>query len=146
MKTRLHIVQRAERAAVPVETFEIIYELIDRIKELLEANVPPEVKRTDLGEVRILALFKKEGARQVVGGRVNKGIAKKGSQVELFRSGHFLGNGRLGELQENKIPVDEVGVGHECGMLIDAKDADISVGDIVRIFVEERKPRKLFAK
>ena len=146
VKTRLHIVQRAERVAVPVETFEIIYELIDRIKELLEANVPPEVKRTDLGEVRILALFKKEGARQVVGGRVNKGIAQKGSQVELFRSGHFLGNGRLSELQENKIPVDEVGVGHECGMLIDAKDADISVGDIVRVFMEERKPRKLFAK
>ena len=144
-KIRGQIALRAERTGVKIHMLAVIYDLTDIVKRALQDTVPPEIIREDLGQVRVLALFRDEGTQQIVGGRVASGIIRKGEFAEVMRDDRLLGRGRLKEVQQNKIPVDEVKQGNECGMLIEIKGSiDIVEGDMLRVFHEERRERKLF--
>ena len=140
----------AERNGVKIEEFKIIYELIEKIRSVMSDHLDPEVKRTDLGRIKILALFKKEVRSQVVGGKVTKGKAVRGALVEIVRNGKILMLGRLGQLQHNKADVAEVSEGLECGIRFDLlKDTKqtipvfIKEGDALEIYEEEKIKRSL---
>lgn len=127
----------AEQAKVSVETFDVIYNLIERVRELaVETAGPAAAVRTELGELAVLAVFRKEASRQVVGGRVTRGAVRQGSAVDVVRGGEVIATGKLVELQQSKAPVDEVAEGKECGLLITGTNV-IAVGDTLVFFLVE---------
>lgn len=126
----------AEQGNINITTGDIIYELMDEVKKRMAKIIPPETKRTDLGRTRILKVFKKEGSRQIVGGRVESGIIKKGASFEIMRNKAVVGKGVVSELQRNKISADTVEKESEFGMLTDGKTI-IEEGDTIIIFEEE---------
>lgn len=132
----------AESSGVQIKTFKIIYELVEDVKKMVIEMLPPEIVRTDLGMVGVLAIFKTGKRDMIVGGRVNDGKITKGAQVEVRRDGEIIGKGKLANLQQNKTATAEVGKGNECGITFEG-DTKIKEGDTLIVFTEEEKKRTL---
>jgi translation initiation factor IF-2 len=131
-----------EQSGVRVVTGEVIYEILDEVKKKIEEMIPPEIKRIDLGRAKILKFFKKDGSRQILGGRVEEGIIKKGAKIQINRLKENVGSGSILELQREKQPVTEVIKGFEFGAMIDSR-TEIQEGDVIEIFEEEVIKRTL---
>lgn len=121
---------------------EIIYQLIDEVKKQISDMIPPEIRRQDIGLVKILKVFKKDSAKQIVGGRVEEGIIKDGARVEIKKKREVVGQGKILELQHNKQKVDMVEKGSEFGVLIESTTA-IEEGDVLIIYTEETIKKEL---
>ena len=121
---------------IRIVTGEVIYNLLDAVKDAINQSIPPEVKRTDLGMVKILKLFKKDNGRQVVGGRVERGLIRKGAKVEIIRNRMPIDMGTIAELQRERQAAEEVGEGAECGILVESK-MPLATGDTLVIFEEQ---------
>ncbi len=132
----------AETAKVEIQSFNIIYKLVEAVKERLSSMLPPEIIRTDLGRLSVLAVFKTGKRDMIVGGRVSDGKLVKGAQLEIKRGGEIVGEGRLAILQQNKKPTDEVGSGNECGLTFEGS-TKIAQGDTLICFQVEEKKRTL---
>ncbi|QQS21072.1 MAG: translation initiation factor IF-2 [Candidatus Moraniibacteriota bacterium] len=132
----------AENAKIEIRSFSIIYKLVEFVKERLAALLPPEIIRTDLGSLSVLAVFKTGKHDMIVGGRVGNGKIAKSSQIEIHRGEEMLGTGRLANLQQNKKNTDEVGSGNECGLTIETP-IKIKEGDTLLSFTLEEKRRTL---
>lgn len=132
----------AEMSKVEIETFNIIYKLVDNIKERLSAMLPPEIIRTDLGRLAILAVFKTGKYDMIVGGRVSEGKIGKKSLIEVKRDGEVVGKGKITQLQKNKENTDEVGSGNECGVTFEG-NVKVQVGDTLIAYSEESRKRYL---
>ncbi len=132
----------AEGSEITIKTFDVIYELVEEVKNLLAGLLPPEIVRTDLGILNVLAIFKRGKKDMIVGGRITQGKAVKGVNIEVKRGGEIIGKGKLVNLQQNKENADEVKQGNECGITFEG-DVKIEEKDTLIIYQEEEKRRKL---
>lgn len=126
----------AEMNKVEIKSYKVIYELVEDIKKRLEEMLGEEIVRTDLGKLKVLAVFMTGKKDMIVGGNVVSGKMKNGEFVEVIREEKVLGRGKLNNLQQNKINVDEVTQGHECGITFDG-ETKIKEGDTLVCFHEE---------
>ncbi|TSC71735.1 MAG: translation initiation factor IF-2 [Parcubacteria group bacterium Gr01-1014_38] len=133
----------ADTAGVPVRNFDVIYSLTEEVRKRLEDLVPPEVIRTDLGTLTILKVFFSIRGRQIVGGRVQSGQVRKGANVEALRGDERVAVGTVTELQENKVPVDDVRAGRECGLTFQGEGKKIKNGDLLHFYTEEVRKKSL---
>lgn len=131
----------AEASGIKIETYNIIYKLVEAVKEKLTMLLPPEIVRTDYGELSVLAIFKTGKHDMIVGGRVSSGKMIRGSLIEIKR-GEIIGQGRMLNLQQNKQNADEVNQGNECGIVFEG-NIKIQVGDTMVCYKEEEKRRSL---
>lgn len=127
----------AENNNITIITSDIIYELIDTVKEGLAELLPPEIHRTDLGKIKVLKTFKKNEKEQVVGGRVEEGMIKTGARVDIVRDKELLGAVTVLGLKREKTDVTDVSKGNECGMLI-SPEILIQEGDVLDVYNEEK--------
>lgn len=127
----------AEREKVRIKTFDIIYELVQSVRLALEKIIEAETVRNDLGKVKVLAIFRTDKSRQIIGGKVQEGKIKK-SHVEVYRNEQLIGKGRIISLQRDKKEIDEVAKGYECGMLYEG-NVKVEQGDILYFFIEEKR-------
>jgi len=132
----------AETNDIKIKTFKIIYELVEEVKKIVIDMLPPEIVRTDLGTVNVLAIFKTGKHDMIVGGRVNDGKIIKGASIEIKRDGEIVGKGKLEGLQQNKNVTSEVGQGNECGIVFEG-NTKIKEGDMLVVYTEEEKKRTL---
>ena len=136
----------AQAHGVLVLRSETVYELADELKRKLQELLPPEVQRQELGKLTVLATFKMEKAKMIVGGRVSDGKIKRGAKVDVKRKGTILFSGKIIQLQHQKEDVAEVPQGRECGMMIVPhipQDKFIEVGDELAAYEEETALRPL---
>lgn len=132
----------ASREKVTIIYFEIIYELVQSVRQLLEKLLEPDVIRTETGRVKILEVFHGEKSRQILGGKVIFGKMEKGVSVEVFRNEEKIGKGRIIGLQKQKRDVDEILKGQECGLLYEG-NARAEEGDVLAAYTEERQKAEL---
>ena len=132
----------ALREKITILTFDIIYELAQTARQLLEKKIEPESIRTDLGKIKILEVFRQEKSRQIIGGKVTDGLIKKGGFAEITRNKEKIGKGKIIGLQKQKKEIDEALKGSECGLLYEGT-GKIEKGDILEIYTEERRKREL---
>ncbi len=128
---------------VTVSTYKVIYELVDDIKERLLAILPDEIERTDIGELEVLGVFFTEKGMMIIGGRVTKGkIVAKDVKIDVFRKDTQIGTGELTNLQHNKVDINEVKKGKECGITFTG-ETKIKVGDTLQLYTEILQPKEL---
>jgi translation initiation factor IF-2 len=139
--------QTAERENIKITTNDIIYELVEGVRATMSDLLDPEIKRTVLGKVRILALFKGgEGKTQIIGGKVISGKAVRGAMIDVVRNNMTLMTGRLGQLQQNKNDVPEVAEGNELGIRFDGPSKtpySVAIGDTLEMYQEEKIKRTI---
>lgn len=132
----------AHESRVEVKTFSVIYQLIDEVRARLEALLKPQVIRSDYGTLKVLAVFRTDKDGAVVGGAVNKGKLVQPSKIDVTRGGATIATGTLGQLQLNKVNVNEVLAPAQCGIKFVGKPV-IEVDDILVCYREESKVQKL---
>ena len=124
----------AERTGVTILTFNIIYELTDKVKELLTEKEPRIEVEEVIGSAKILKLFGITKGKQVIGGRVLSGQIKRGTSVKIVRRETEIGKGTVKELQQSKIATDTAGEGTEFGAMVESK-MEIAPGDVLKIVI-----------
>jgi len=129
--------QIIERDKIKVITFNVIYDFITGVRNFMERIMSPEDVRTDLGKIKILAVFLAEKNRQIIGGKVIFGEIKRGGSIEVQRNEEVVGKGRMINLQKNKKDADKVSKGEECGILYEG-NVKIEEGDILTIYLESK--------
>jgi len=132
----------AEKSNIEIVTYNIIYKLVESLKERMADLLPPEIIRTDSGSLSVLAVFKTGKRDMILGGRVSEGKLLRGSLIEVVRDGEILGTGKMTNLQQNKQNADEVGQGNECGVVFEG-NIKIAVGDTLVCYKEEERKRTL---
>lgn len=139
----------AEREGIAIASFDVIYELIEAVRNNLASLLPSQTQRTVVGKLKVLAIFKKEARSIILGGRVVSGKVTKGAIVDLMRSDSPAGEpvrvGKITSLQQEKEDVNEAAQGVECGMRIDTSDfdGDIQVGNVLEFITEEQVKQTL---
>jgi translation initiation factor IF-2 len=121
---------------ITAHLYKIIYNLIDDVTSIAEALLTPEVIITELGKVKILALFRTERNGMIIGGQVTVGKAVLNANVRIVRDGALIATGKINQLQTQKREVKEVAGGAECGMKYEGPPL-ILVGDTVEFYSEE---------
>ena len=132
----------AEHESVRIIRGDVIYEILDEVRAKMEAIIPPQITRTSLGKAKILKIFKREGSRQVVGGRVESGVIQKTAHINILRLREVIGTGAILQLQRNKSDAETVEKGSEFGLLVETKTPMIE-GDMIEAFLEEVTRQKL---
>ncbi|MEW6407285.1 MAG: translation initiation factor IF-2 [Patescibacteria group bacterium] len=126
----------AEEKKVKIKSFDIIYKLLDDVKVELNALIEPEVKKIILGKMKVLAIFRQEKKRTILGGGVISGKFEKEAKIDVVRENKKIGEGEIKNLQQNKVNVDEIKQGKEGGIEILGK-GKIKEGDILVAYKEE---------
>jgi len=122
---------------VKVKTFDVIYNLIQEVRQMMEKTLEPEVVREDVGKMKTQVVFWGEGRRQIVGGKIFEGEFRKGLKLEVQRGDKKIGEGKLINLQRNKKDAEKLIRGDECGILFEGS-IKIQEGDIIVAYSEER--------
>lgn len=122
-----------ETLKVKVETFNIIYKLIDWLKDLVEERRPRQETIEVIGALKVLKTFGSTKGKHIVGGKVTAGKITLGSNIRIIRRDFEIGTGRIAELQINKIKTKEVMEESDCGLQVETK-LDIAPGDVLEAF------------
>ena len=127
---------------VEVKMYSVIYDLINDIKEKLEGMIEYDISIVDLGRIKVLAIFRTESKKQIVGGKVLDGKIENNTIVDIERKGEVLERGAMTSLQSGKQEVDYVEDGEECGLVFEGSPI-IEEGDILIIKKEVKTKSKL---
>ena len=123
---------------IEIISSDIIYDLLEKVKKIMKEAVGPKTQRLDLGRMKVLAIFRTEKNRMIVGGKVISGKIEKGAKIEILRNDEIIGSGRPVNLKQAQKEVTEVKEGMECGVMFEG-DTKIEVGDILNFYKEETK-------
>lgn len=141
-KTNPKAINLAKQKQVSVDTYEVIYELLEDITTAVVKLFTPEYERTSFGKGQILAIFRTEKNQMIIGGKVTSGEIRKNKQVAVWRDEVEVGHGEILELQESKIATKEVASGREFGMKIKIASR-LQVGDVLESYEETLKQKTL---
>lgn len=132
----------ARQNKVTIDSYEVIYELLEDITSAVIQMFTPELEKIAFGTAKVLAIFRTEKSQMIIGGRVNTGEIKKNSRIAIFRGEQELGRGEILELQQSKVGAKTAAAGEEFGMKIKAP-VKIMENDILESFEEKIKPKTL---
>ena len=123
----------AELENIEISSFNIIYEVLDFIKQRMSGLLAPDIKETITGTAQILEIFKVSGAGKVAGSKVIEGEITSISEVRIIRDGSIIYTGKVGTLFREKNQVKQVSNGQECGITV--KDyMDFKKNDTIEAF------------
>lgn len=138
----LQAMKKDKEKRVKIKTFDVIYNLIQEVRQMMEKTLEPEVVRQDIGKVKTLLVFWGEKNRQIIGGKIIEGEVRKGLKVEVLRDEKKVGEGKIINLQRNKKDIEKLVKGDECGVLFEG-NVKIQEKDILVFYIEERKKGEL---
>ncbi len=136
------IKELADLKDVAIKYYRLIYELIDEIRDQIIQLEGPKVTRTDLGELKVLKVFKEDKKSLILGGIVQIGRMVRNGLIEIENSeGKVIVQGKLTNLQQDKQDVSDVSDGNECGMVISCsfKKTTPIEGDILYVYEQIKK-------
>ena len=123
----------AELENIEISSFNIIYEVLDFIKQRMSGLLAPDIKETITGTAQILEIFKVSESRKVLGSKVIEGEITSISEVRIIRDGSIIYTGKVGTLFREKNQVKQVSNGQECGITV--KDyMDFQKNDTIEAF------------
>lgn len=123
-----NVTKLAASEKVLIKTYNLIYQLIDELEELIEAIRKGNLV-TILGEAKINVIFniKKE---KIAGVKVVKGRIARGDQVKIMREETEISRAKIKSLRHGKEDISKVEQGTEAGVLL-SHDIDFLTGDSI---------------
>jgi len=134
--------QAAEREGVDIRFYNIIYELLDDIKQAMQGMLPPQTREVVDGFAEIRQTFRLPNKLVAAGLYVTDGKVFRNSRVRVLRNGVVVHDGTLSSLKRFKEDVREVAVGYECGLTLE-NYKDFDVGDALEFYHIEEVPTEL---
>ncbi len=123
----------AENEKIKISSYNIIYEVLDYIKQRMSGLLAPDVQEKIIGTAQILEIFKVSGAGKVAGSKIIEGEIISTSDVRIVRDGAIIYTGKVSSIFREKNQVKQVGAGQECGITV--KDyMDFQKNDTIEAF------------
>ncbi|MGA1363204.1 MAG: translation initiation factor IF-2 [Ilumatobacteraceae bacterium] len=127
----------AEKEAVEIRTYEIIYKLLEDMEKAMLGLLAPEFEEVVTGEAEVREIFRVPRIGAIAGCFVRTGVITRGTKVRFLREGTIIWKGSIQSLRRFKDDVREVREGFECGIGL-SDFQDLKAGDIIETF-EERE-------
>ncbi|MEK7161740.1 MAG: translation initiation factor IF-2 [Patescibacteria group bacterium] len=132
----------AKQKKVVVDSYDVIYELLEDITSAVIKMFTPELEKISNGKAKVLAIFRTEKGIMIVGGKVEEGELKKNSQIMILRDGVELGLAEIMELQQTKVSSKTVNRNEEFGIKLKTT-IKLLEGDVLESFEEKIKQKTL---
>lgn len=127
----------ADAEHIQVRYYDVIYKLIDDIKEAMAGLLDPVKSEKVLGTAEVRMTFTVTKVGTIAGSYVTNGKIVRGGRARLLRDGVVVHDGRVSSLKRLKDDVREVSSGYECGIGLDNYN-DVKVGDHIEAYqIEE---------
>ena len=134
--------ERAKSSGVEIKTYNIIYDLIDDVTNIVTGLMAPVIREENIGQAMVREVFVVPKLGAIAGCIVTDGTINRGVKIRVIRDGVIIFEGSVSSLKRFKDDVKEVGKGYECGVGIDGYN-DIKVGDYIESFKEVEEKAKL---
>ncbi|MBL9134620.1 MAG: translation initiation factor IF-2 [Verrucomicrobiales bacterium] len=131
----------AKREGVQIKQYEIIYELIDEVRNAMAGLLDPELREVTLGSAEVRQIFDLSKGGRVAGCMVINGRIIKG-KARVVRRKEVIHDGVLGTLRRYQDEVSEVRSGMECGIRVSSFD-DFQTGDLIESYTVEKVAQQL---
>jgi len=133
--TRLesHAEELMKHSKVVIKQQNIIYHVIDDVKELMLQTLDKVRQENEMGTVLVKQLFKVSHLGVIAGGQVTEGIVKRTHRAKVFRQGEVIWEGEIASLKRVKEDAKEVSKGLECGVLLNRFN-DVEIDDEIKTF------------
>ncbi|MCO5551316.1 hypothetical protein L7F22_004817 [Adiantum nelumboides] len=136
------------KANIDVRNYQVIYHLLEDIGQLIVNKAPGTEEDQVAGQAQVLSIFEikgkgseNRGALTIAGCRVFEGRVIRGSRAKVLRSGDVIFEGKFRSLKREKLDVEAVGQGNQCGLIIE-DFRTYEVGDVIQCIESvRRKPR-----
>ena len=134
----------AAQTDVELKAYDVIYELLDEIKDSLEKLLVPETVVIELGKLAIKGVFKTTKTESICGGQLLEGKISLPARVRVKRGDRLLAEAEVSSLAKGPSEVKEVSAGEMCGLRL-ATQAKINLkpDDVLEVYRLEVKERKL---
>lgn len=126
---------KAKADGVTINTYSIIYDLIDDVKHALSGMMSAVIREENTGQAEVRDTFVVPKVGTVAGCLVTDGKVIRGGHARIIRDGVVTYTGKISSLKRFKDDVKEVANGYECGIMFD-KFNDIKVGDFIETFIQ----------
>ena len=121
-----------KRAGIRVISHDIIYMLIELVKEAMTELLDPILRENKLGAAEVRAVFELSKVT-VAGCMVTEGLLRRSAKARVLRKGQVLHTGTLETLKRFKDDASEVKAGFECGARVSGFDG-CAEGDTIECF------------
>ena len=134
--------QQARHDGVRINSFRIIYELIDHVKKTMLDLLPPEYTEKVKGHAEIKAIYDIGKLGKIAGSQMLDGMLVAKEKYRVLRAKSTVWDGKVQTLRHFKDEVKEVTGQQECGVCF-AGFEGFQVGDTIECYQLEELPRSL---
>ena len=132
----------AEQEKILISSYNIIYEVLDFIKNKMSGLLSPDIEEQIIGSAEILEIFKVSKVGKVAGSKVIDGEIVNNSSARIIRDGTIIYNGKIGSIFREKNQTKQVSAGLECGITL--KDfSDFQKNDIIEVYNSKVTERRI---
>ncbi len=133
------VVHLAEKENIDIRYYDVIYNLIEDIKNAMAGLLDPILKENVIGRVDVKEVFSVPKVGKIAGCYVTDGHIERNAKVRLLRDDVVVFDGKISSLRRFQNDVKDVQSGYECGIGIESYH-DIKPGDVLEVYqVEEIK-------
>ena len=125
----------AQNNSIQIDTFDIIYELLDSVTEYISGKGSKRTEEVVIGMAEVKTIFRAPKVGVVAGSVVVEGRVDRDAQARLLRAGVVIYDGSIVSLRRFKDDVETVSEGLECGIGL-FEYRDIKEGDMIEILGE----------
>jgi len=122
----------AKHHNVRMQTFDIIYELGDKVRETMADMLDPDLKEIKLGGAEVREVFPLAKGF-VAGCLVTEGKINRNAVARLRRKKEVVHEGKISTLKRFKDDANEVRAGLECGIKLDDFNG-YAQGDVIEVY------------
>ena len=125
----------AQNNSIQIDTFDIIYELLDSVTEYISGKGSKRTEEVVIGMAEVKTIFRAPKVGVVAGSVVVEGRVDRDAKARLLRAGVVIYDGSIVSLRRFKDDVETVSEGLECGIGL-FEYRDIKEGDMIEILGE----------
>ncbi len=128
-----HAAELIKNKKVMIKQYDIIYQVIDAVRELMLGTLDKLRKETEVGTFTTQKLFKASHIGVIAGGQVAEGVIKRSQYAKVLRDGEVIWEGTINSIKRGKEDAKEVSKGLECGIVLNNFN-DFQVDDQIKTF------------
>ena len=132
----------AEKEAIDLRYYSVIYDLLDDVKAALTGMLAPELREEIVGIAEVRDVFKSPKFGLIAGSMVIEGTVYRSKPIRVLRDSVVIYEGELESLRRFKDDVNEVRNGMECGIGV-KNYQDVRAGDQIEVFDTKEVAREL---
>jgi translation initiation factor IF-2 len=126
----------AKREGVEIQVHQIIYELLDQVRDALTGLLAPEIRETVTGHAIVKQVFTIGKSSKIAGCVISDGRGTAKSKVRVIRNKEVLFQGSVDSLRHFQDSVAEIREGQECGIRL-ARYTEFQPNDVIEFYEVE---------